>query len=373
MNIIGIIVEYNPLHNGHIYQINKIKEMYKNSIIVVAMSTNFTERGEISVLNKWDKARLAIQNNVDIVLEIPTKYSIQSSDTFSYAALKMLNEFKIDTLVFGSESNDIELLRKCASIQINNSEFDSLVKNYLDKGENYPTSLNKAIKELLNVEINKPNDLLGVSYIKEIIKNNYNINPICIKRTNDYLDKNSNSDIISAINIRNRFENNENIDKYVPKDVSKYLKKINYNLLYNILKYKIICEKDNLKIYHLVTEGIESRIYKSALKSNNYNELIENIKTKRLTYNKVNRILMSILLGLRKEDNTPLDYIRLLALSKKGKMYYKEIKKNINLKVITKIENIPSLSFEIKSSYIYSIITEDNSLFDKDIKNHVIM
>ena len=110
MNVIGIVTEYNPLHNGHIYQIKKIKEMYPDSIIVVAMSANYTMRGEISVLDKWTKTKLCLENGIDIVLEIPFIYANQSSDIFSYAAIKMLSAFKIDTLVFGSESNNLDKL-----------------------------------------------------------------------------------------------------------------------------------------------------------------------------------------------------------------------------------------------------------------------
>ena len=115
MNVIGIVTEYNPLHNGHIYQIKKIKEMYPDSIIVVAMSANYTMRGEISVLDKWTKTKLCLENGIDIVLEIPFIYANQSSDIFSYAAIKMLSAFKIDTLVFGSESNNLDKLKDLSS------------------------------------------------------------------------------------------------------------------------------------------------------------------------------------------------------------------------------------------------------------------
>ena len=118
MNVIGIVTEYNPLHNGHIYQIKKIKEMYPDSIIVVAMSANYTMRGEISVLDKWTKTKLCLENGIDIVLEIPFIYANQSSDIFSYAAIKMLSAFKIDTLVFGSESNNLDKLKAISKVQI---------------------------------------------------------------------------------------------------------------------------------------------------------------------------------------------------------------------------------------------------------------
>ena len=216
MKIIGIIAEYNPFHLGHLYQIKKVKEIYPNSIIIAIISTNFTQRGDISIINKWNKTKICLEHDIDLVLELPTLYATQSSDIFAYAATKILNEFKIDTLVFGSESNDIDKLKMLANIQLNNQEYDNLVKQYLDEGINYPTAMSKALKQLTNITIDKPNDLLGLSYIKEIIKNNYNIEPISIKRTNDYHDNKINNSIISANLIRKLYQENKDISSYVP-------------------------------------------------------------------------------------------------------------------------------------------------------------
>lgn len=370
MNVIGIVTEYNPFHNGHIYQLNKIKEMYPNSLIIIAMSGNYTQRGEISIINKWDKAKISINHGVDIVLEIPFIFSNQSADIFSYAALKMLNEFKIDTLVFGSECNDKEKLIKAASIQINNSEFERLVKSYINKGENYPTSVNSAIKDLTGISINESNDLLAVSYIKEILKNNYKIDVVPIKRTNSFLDIESNEDIVSASNIRNKIKCNIDVSKHLPKEALDMIKLYDENKLFELLKYKIISEKEELEKYHLVSEGIHNRIYKSSMISNNYQELVENIKTKRFTYNKVNRILINILIGFSKEEANSfktLEYIRVLGMSERGKNFYSNIKKNILIPVTTKFENYKSAQIELRTSMIYSLLCSNN--INADIKN----
>ena len=186
MKTIGVIAEYNPFHLGHLYQIQKIRELYPDSVIIAIVSTNFTERGEISLLNKWDKAKICLEYGIDLVVELPTLYAIQSADIFAYGALKILNSFHIDTLVFGTESDNVRELWELANTQINNQEYDLLVKNYLNEGINYPTATSKALFRLTNIKIDKPNDLLALSYIKEIIKNNYAITPVSIKRTNDY-------------------------------------------------------------------------------------------------------------------------------------------------------------------------------------------
>lgn len=373
MQVIGIVTEYNPFHNGHLYQIKKIKEMYSDSVIIVAMSGNYTMRGEISVLDKWNKTNIAINNGIDIVLEIPFIYSNQSSDIFSYAALKMLNEFKIEKLVFGSETNNIDLLSLASSVQIDNKKFDSLVKDYMSKGYNYPSSIGKSIYELTGIKIKESNDILGVSYIKEILKNKYNIKPISIKRTNNFKTNTKKSNIISAYEIREFLNKNESIKEYVPNNVTPYIKKVDYEKLFNLIKYKVISEKNSLNKYHLIDEGIENRIYEGVIKCDNYDDLVKYISNKRVTINKVNRILINIFVGLTKEEanNKELFYIKILGLSKNGKKYYSKIKKDINIKVCNKFEK-DIMNTELKASYLYSIITNDNTIFKSEIINHTI-
>lgn len=373
MQIIGIVTEYNPFHNGHLYQIQKIKEMYPDSVIIVAMSGNYTMRGEISVLDKWNKTNIAINNGIDIVLEIPFIFSNQSSDIFSYAALKMLNEFKIEKLVFGSETNNIDLLSLASSVQIDNKKFDLLVKDYMSKGYNYPSSIGKSIYELTGIKIKESNDILGVSYIKEILKNKYNIKPISIKRTNNFKTNTKKSNIISAYEIREFLNKNESIKEYVPNNVTPYIKKVDYEKLFNLIKYKVISEKNSLNKYHLIDEGIENRIYEGVIKCDNYDDLVKYISNKRVTINKVNRILINIFVGLTKEEanNKELSYIKILGLSKNGKKYYSKIKKDINIKVCNKFEK-DIMNTELKASYLYSIITNDKSIFNSEIINHTI-
>ena len=377
MKIIGIIAEYNPFHLGHLYQIKKAKEMFPESIIIAIISTNFTQRGDISIINKWNKTKICLENDIDLVLELPTLYATQSSDVFAYAAMKILNEFKIDTLIFGSETNDINQLKELANIQLNNKDYDNLVKKYLDEGINYPTAMSKVLKELSDITIDKPNDLLGLSYIKEIIKNNYHITPISIKRTNDYHETNiNNNNIISANLIRKLHREEKDITPYIPKYPQKYLyQNISTENAYKLLKYKLITDKSNLDKYLTVDEGIENRIIKYINKSNSWNELVTNTKTKRYTYNKINRMLIHILLGITKEDNNKEIYLRILGFNQNGRKYLNKIKKDISIPIYTSYkENINDIfDIEFKSTYIYSIITNDISLIEQEFKNKPII
>ena len=376
MKVIGIVAEYNPFHNGHRYQIDKVKELFPLSVIVVALSSHYTLRGEMSVLSKWDKTIISLKNRVDIVLEIPFVFSNQSADLFSYAAIRMLSEFGVDTIVFGSESADKEFLIANAKIQIDNPQFDSLVKRYMSEGANYPSSLAKAIKDLCGEAVKEPNDILAVSYIKEILRNNYDMEIMPIKRTNGYLDISLDDDIVSASNIRNRLRSGENVDRYVGYDASIYLRKIDYELFFNLIKYKIISERESLLKYNLVNEGLENRIYEACVVSNSFDELVENIKTKRYTYNKINRILINIFTGFTKEMASKfreLEYIRVLGLSKRGKRYFSSIKKEVKLPVISKFEKYDMLSFELQVTMLYSLIVKSQSLPLEEIKNHTII
>lgn len=374
-NVIGIVVEYNPFHNGHLYQIEKIREKYKDAIIIVCMTSSFTQRGDISILNKWDKTKCAILNGVDIVVELPYVFSTQSSDIFSKYSIKLLNSLHIDTLCFGIENDNIDEIIECAKTQIYNKNFDIKVKEYLSSGINYPTALNKALKELNDYEIQKPNELLALSYIKEILKNNYNIEIFSIKRTNDYHNLQDNSNIVSAKNIRNKLLNNIDIKDKVPQNVYELLKNKKLdNKYFEYLKYKILSEED-LEKYLDVDEGLSTRIKKSINKSNTLEDLIQNIKTKRYTYNKISRMLNHILCSFTKLENNDLDieYIRILGFSKNGQKYLNEIKSNLEYPILNKYDTkkYKTLNIEKRVSDIYSYIYEDIS--HDEIKNKPIL
>ena len=193
MKTVGIICEYNPFHNGHIYHLEKVKELFPNSLIILVMSGNFTQRGIPSIINKWDKTQIALNYGIDLVIELPFVFATQSADVFAKGAISILKELKTEYVVFGSESNNVDNLIELANVSLYNKDYQSKIKEYLNNGDNYPTALSKAFKDFNFETVNTPNDLLGLSYVKSIIKNNYNIEPITIKRTNDFHDKESNN------------------------------------------------------------------------------------------------------------------------------------------------------------------------------------
>ena len=375
MKIIGIIAEYNPFHNGHIYQINKIKELYPESIIIAIIGTCFTERGDISIINKWNKTKICLENKIDIVLELPTAYSIQSADIFAEYSIKILNEFKIDYLSFGTETNNIDLFQKLAQIQLNNINYQKDVKSLLNEGINYPTAMSKALEKYSDIKINKPNDILALSYIKEIIKNNYNIKPLNILRKDNYHQLNDKSNIVSANQIRNDLINKKNISKYIPKNELNLLyKNISLNNLLPYLKYKIYEDNEIDKI-HYISEGIDKRLIKEINNINTWEELTNKIKNKRHTYNRINRSLIHILLNIKEDITKEIPYIKILGFNKKGQSYINKIKKEIKLPIYYKYKpNINKIyDIENKTTKIYSLIVNDKELIDKEYKNNPII
>ena len=365
METIGIICEYNPFHNGHVYHINKIKEMYPDSIIILCVNGYFGERGDVSILSKEDKTKLALNNGVNIVVELPFVFASNSADTFAEASVKILNYLKVDKIIFGSESNDINKLTLIAKKQLE-EDFSLKIKEEIKKGINYPTALNKAISS----NIDSPNDLLGISYIKSIIKNKLKIEPICIKRTNDFHDINSDEEIVSASNIREKIKNNVSIKKYT--NYGDKVVNIDEDLLFALLKIKILTDH-NLSSYLTVDEGIEYKLIKEINNCKTLDELISKVKSKRYTYNRIRRMLIHILIGLTKVDRNICDilYIKVLGFDNIGQHYLKKIKSDILIS--SKIpDTFLTRKYELISSKIYDLLCETNTykfeLSNKPIK-----
>lgn len=359
MKSIGIIAEYNPFHNGHLYHINKIKEKYKDYSIILVMTGNFTERGDCAIIDKWKRSEIALKYGIDLVVELPYPFATQSADFFAYGAVTLLEKLNVEKIVFGSESDDVSSLELIAKTQIDNPEFDRLVKIYSKFGNNYPTALSLALSDLTHKKIDEPNDLLGISYIKTILKNNYKIKYETIKRTNNYHELELSDNLSSASAIREALKNNIDISSVVPKDTINYYSNLHFiNDYFDILKYKIMTE--DLDIYQTVEEGIDKLLKKHINKANNYDELIKLVKTKRYTYNKISRMLLHILCNFTKEKANlfkDISYIRILGFNDTGKSYLNSIKKDISIPIISKItkEKDPMLEFELQTTNIYNL------------------
>lgn len=389
MKVLGVITEYNPMHNGHIYHIQKAKEITKSDYVILVMSGSFTMTGNISAFDKFTKAKIATNYGVDLVIELPTIYSTSSSEYFATGAIKLLNSLKVvDCICFGAECNDIHLLENISDKMIKNE--DNIWKDIKKetKTNTFATSRNNVLKNYLSEneinKINKPNNILAIEYIKALKKLKSNIIPYCIKRESNY-------DIYtSSTNIRKKIKENEieSIKKYVPSLVYSEVIKNNYLLnenIFEILRYKIIgMSLEELKNINEVTEGLESRIKKYIISCKNYDELLEKIKTKRYIENKIKRIFINILLNITKtkfkeviKSNTI--YAHILSINSNGKYLLSSISKSSKIPVYTsfKDEIISNLNTSLKylidldiySSNIHSIIQNENT--NKDYTNKI--
>ena len=363
MKSIGIICEYNPFHYGHIFHLNKVKEMFPNETIILVLASHFMQRGDVSIINKWDKTMLALHFGVDLVIELPFGFGTQSADIFAKGAIQILNELNVDYLVFGSETNDISLFEKMASIQLYNQDYNNYVKKYLDEGINYPTAMSKALNHFFDQQIEKPNDLLALSYIKEIKKLNSKMKPISILRTNDY-HKLSDNNVTSASSIRMLLKENKDISSYVPKEVLPHIKPIFTDNLFSYFKYKVLTTP-NLDIYQTVDEGLSERIKKYIKTSNSLNEFIQKMKTKRYTYNRLMRMIIHILCNFTKEENKKIDnitYIRVLGFNDQGKSFLKKHQGNLPILYHLKDKEDILMDLELRATSVYQIIYKEDLL-----------
>lgn len=360
MIVTGIVVEYNPFHNGHLYHIQQARKITNCDILIAIMSPTFMQRGEPAIINKFERTKFALNNDIDLVVELPSVYAIQSANHFASGAIKLLNELNINYLVFGSESNDVESLIKTAQISLRD-DYQDKVKYYLKQGIRYANACNNAFKDF-NVEIvDQANDILALAYIQEIEKHKYNIIPLSIKRTNKYLSTNIDSNITSATSIRHALENNRSIEKTTPmKDLLENSLLIFFNDYFNYLKYLVnILDVEQLQQIHGFDEGLEYLFKKHINDAKDIYEFIELVSSKRYPKTRIQRNIIYLLTNLTKQNlkNIKIDYLRILGMNQIGQEYLKNIKNKTNFKILTtfsKHKNL-GLDYEQRVTYVYSL------------------
>jgi predicted nucleotidyltransferase len=397
LKVLGIITEYNPMHNGHIYHIQKSKELTSSDYVVLVMSGSFTQTGNISTLDKFTKAEIATEYGVDLVIELPTIYATASSEYFAMGAVSLLNDLGIvNCICFGSECNDINILDSISTKLIENESNIWEDIKLQEKNNTFAKSrsivLSKYLEEDEIKEIAKPNNILGIEYIKSLKKLKSNITPYLIKRCSSDYNENilnhNNLNFTSATSIRNAIKNNdiESINNYIPKSV--YDKLISSNILlnndiFNILKYRIISmSSDQISNIHEVTEGLENRLIKNISTAQNYDELVNIMKSKRYIENKIKRILINILLQIYKENFKDItlsraNYAHILAMSINGSTLLSGLSKSCKIPVFTSISDTLidkqdnevkyMINLDIYSSNIHSLLTNTN--LNKDFTN----
>ena len=371
MKVVGLVTEYNPFHNGHLYHLEASKKETQSDCSIAVMSGHFLQRGEPAIVDKWSRAKVAVESGVDLVIEIPTLYACSSAEYFAYGSAYLLNALGIvDHICFGSEDGKLETIDEITDKLLSPSkEFQDDLKKFLRNGHSFPRARSLA----LNMDFEfKANNILGIEYIKALKTLKSPITPATIKRIHsDYLDENLKGTIASATAIRKHASNLEDIKSFVPTatyDIMKHHHVYKEDLI-DLLLYKIRTSTlQQMREIHDVSEGLEHKIKKVAERVSSYDELLSGIVSKRFTKTRVQRILVKLLLNIRKDDfieNHPR-YIRILAFNDNGKTLIKRMKKTCTLPIITNINKIQldddakeMLNLDITATNIYKLLTPD--------------
>lgn len=358
--VLGIICEYNPFHNGHLYQLNESIKKVNPDYVVCIMSGNFVERGNTALINKWARAQMALSCGANIVIELPTIYSISSAENFASGAIKILNSLGSDVyLSFGSECGDISVLDKFADVLYREPpEYITMLNHELSKGLSFPKARENAmllyindIRNSANV-LSGSNNILGIEYLKQIKKTNSKIKPITIKRIGtNYNTTSINNNFASATAIREMLLSKKSVKDLMPKTAYSILKEelSNGRFVLDISKfereiiYKLRCMSlEQIKNLPDVSEGLENKIKNAANSCNNISDLISQIKSKRYTLTRINRILLYTLLDITKEDYSNsqkvIPYLHILGINEDGKFLLSELSKNKKLNIITSVK-----------------------------------
>ena len=359
MRITGIIVEYNPFHNGHLHHIKKARELTNCEVLVAVMSGNWVQRGEPAVIDKWERAKFASENGVDLVVELPYIYATQSATQFAYGAIETLKLLDIDSLVFGSEINNLAELQEISELSFDVNRF----KENIDSGFSYPKSYGA------NASGYGPNDILAIAYLKEL--NSTNIQPYSIQRTNNYhgleLQK-----ISSASAIRNALHNGQTVSKATTMQLSKPLTWSDY---YPYLQSLLLTHsKNDIERILLVNEGIQNHLIKQAKVCSTYDDFINKCVVKRYTKSRIQRTLVHILTQTTKEqkDQLPkLDHFRILAFNEVGQKYLNKLRKK-EIIVANKYTQLPMVyqEMEYRATAAYAIpytMEERKQIIQKEI------
>lgn len=401
MKIASTIVEYNPLHNGHLYSLKKIKETSNCDATLCIMSGNFVQRGEPALIDKWTRTEMALKSGVDLVIELPAAFALSSAEFFAFGAVSILNDLNcIDYLYFGSECGDIHALYEIAKI-LNNEDytFKKILKNYLDKGLSYPLARDTTLIDYLNIKninidqsiIKSSNNILGIEYIKALIKLNSKIQPQTIKRIGqDYNSTKLQNDFASATGIRRALKECNDITtlkSYMPDssfNIFKDLYDNNYKFvfadeIFNYIKFKVLTSKHLSFNIPDCNDGLDNRIIKALETSNSLEECINNIKTKRYTRTRICRILMQYFIGFEDFDIAYMrtqkpTYARVLGFNNKGIEVMREIKNKSDLNLIVKTpkNSIDELHLlDIQSTKAYSLLNKDIKPFNDFIKSPI--
>lgn len=372
MKAVGIVVEYNPFHNGHLYQVEQAKEITGADVVIVVMSSSFLQRGEPAIVSKWSRTEMALANGVDLVLELPYIYSTQKAETFANGAIAILDAIGCDYVNFGSESGDILAFKQLVSfMNQHQTEFNKLVKEFTKLGYSYPRATSSAFSKLQTdsnvLQLSEPNNILGYHYVKAIKEQRSAIQATTTLRRQAHYHESTISPhpIASATSIRKAIAETDlqQIEHVVPKQTFNLLATYKRNYLtlhtwehyFDLLQYKVLStNREQLREIYECEEGLEYRVYETIKKASSFAEWMQEFKTKRYTWTRLQRLATHILTNTSKvemEEACALvkpSYIRLLGMTRNGQTFIKKTKQHRETPLITKFAKAEGIQAQIE-------------------------
>lgn len=402
MNATGVIVEYNPFHNGHAFHLEQAKNISGAETIIAVMSGNFLQRGEPALVSKWKRAEMALKAGADIVFELPYQFAVQQADIFASGAVSILEAAGCSSLCFGSESGNIESFHRTLSfLKKHRAPYQERVKVHLAGGVSYPKATSMAFLDLNPdeemVDLSKPNNILGFQYLNSARRLNSSMQLFTVERKSaGYHDKQFASEsIASATSIRKAlFTGNgevEGIRQYVPRSTYQGLLQYkeefgafhHWEHYWPLLKFRLVqLQPEKLRYMYEMEEGLENRFLSAAIQAESFQQFMEKIKTKRYTWTRLQRACVHILTNTEKTEmpNRPkkAEYLRLLGMSGNGRKYLNTNKSNLKLPLISRISSqaAEQLHLDIKASRVYAMGLQsagDTSLMQQEFNQPPII
>lgn len=391
MGHIGIIAEYNPLHNGHAYQIDCVKKAFPDKEVVIILSGNYVQRGEPAIFNKYIRTEMALSSGADMVIELPGIYACSSAEFFARASvLSLWNTGIVDTICFGAEWDNLTDLSSIAQILENEPPaYKQILKSLLAQGQSFPKARSNALSRYMNNNtmndiLCRPNNILAIEYLKAIEHFHLNMKPYLITRTSDNYhdtvlpistDRSKDSAFISsATAIRSAIKASntaESFKPYMPSAAYEILQQSDNNLpvfyedFYPLIQSHIQIKKSSIDRYMDVTSDFANRLQNYDILPFDMNRLIDALCSKNITKTRVFRILFHILLDYKKENYRPLlsendiPYLRILGFRKES-VLPKQLKQNGKIPVLTKVADYKKVLLPENYSFFETQIKADN-------------
>ena len=363
--ITGIVCEYNPFHNGHLYQIERAKAMGSGSIVCV-MSGNFVQRGECAFFSKHLRAKAAVMSGADVVIDLPTPWAMASAETFARGSIGLLESFGIEALSFGCENDNENLLRACAH-KLRDDSLGQIIKRYTAEGISYPEAASKALSESLGEKagelVSSPNNTLAIEYIRHLSDD---IKLMPVKRQGASHDSDKAKDNIASASMIRKLRLSDEAFSFVPPDLVPLYKEADIYDISNceraVLSALRSMAKEEFALYVSDTNGLDMRIYDAVQSADSLESLYALAKSKNYTHSRVRREVMNLWLKVRCDYSEGIPpYIKILAVSEKGLSLLSGAKNNSALPIITKHSEAKRLTG--KASEIYEAECRNTDLF----------